>query len=183
MRILAMLMTAGAICVMTVAVDAGAERGPALRHASLHTRLVPSVALSYPAPRPTRYADVDLRGTLPEGFAPDPSAAPIAIQVELNGVTIWGGEDDAMLVAPKRRAMRWGPAPSDDPDWTVEYARCLRATLDLRRGSFHFRMRFVDHAVMEGRATAVPYVIRIGEEEISGTINFDVSRRNLWRTR
>ena len=38
-------------------------------------------------------------------------------------------------------------------------------------------------AVMAGSAASVPCAIRVGGEEIVGTLDFGVARRNLWRTR
>ena len=184
MRTSTRLAAVVALSAASAAVGAVGEREPGIRQATLRTRVVSVMSIpEEPGPPRIRLADVDLRGALPEGFDPDPSAGPLSLEVELNGVTVWGGPDDPMLLAPTGRLGEWGPAPSSDPDWTVEYARWLRASLDVDRGTFHFRTRGVDHAVMEGSPESVPYVIRIGGEEISGTLDFPVAGRNVWRVR
>lgn len=164
------------------AVGAASTAEPGVREATHRTRVVDVATLDGAGGR-VRVADVDLRGRLPEGFALDPSAAPVALEVELNGVVVWGGDEGPMPLAPTGRGARWGPAPSNDPDWSVEYAPWLRATVDVRRGTFRFRTRGVEHTVMEGYPVAVPYVVRIGGREIAGTLDFAVARPNLWRTR
>ncbi len=179
MRI-AFALAAAALAFVGGPAEARGRQQLVVKRASLRTRMASVAYLDELGPPRIPVADVEIRGLLPGGFDLDGSGPPVSVEVLLNGVAVLGGEDDSISVAPSRRRGRWDPAPSTDPAWGVEYAPWLRVRLDLVRRTFHFRTRGVDHAVMEGNPLAVPYVIRIGDREFSGTIDFQVAGLGPW---
>lgn len=186
MKAVAFLLGVAILSVAGKSTQAAGHEDLEIVRASLRTRMVS--VMYFPedhGPPRIPQADVTIRGRLPEGSALDldPSAAPLPVEVTLNGVTVLGGPDGPISIAPAGPGGRWAPASSVHPDVSIEYARWLRVVVDTDRGTFHIRTRYVDHAVMEGEPGAVPYLVRIGDREFSGTLDFRVVGSRLWSSR
>jgi hypothetical protein len=123
--------------------------------------------------------NLDLVAALPRGFRIDPAVAPVPVELDVNGVAVWR----SVSIAPKRRGRRWGAVPYGTPTSHQEFGRWFRARLDLRTRRLRFRDQFLDLSLIQGDPAAVPWRIRIGDKEFSGTIDFTAARPDLWRYR
>lgn len=173
-------MATGAIVAAVVLFGsvAPAGDGAEITSAVLRDRMVLVVYFGESGPPRMPMVDVNLRGKLPDGFDLAPTDAPASLIVTLNDVDIYGDESDPsdIRLSPTGKRGRWDLASEEG----VLYARWLRARLDLRKGTFNFRTRYVDHAVMEGDPTAVPLVIRIGDREFTVMLDFQAPTPDLW---
>ncbi len=177
-RTLAALATLGVLGGAATALNGD---GVEITSAVLRSRLVSVAYFDGTGPPRIPLVDVRIRGLLPEGFDLDPSEAPIPVEVILNGTMVLAGESRPVSVAPSGRGSTWSLFEPGYEEGVV-MARWMRVRPDPWRGSFRFRTRYeVDHAVMEGDPAAVPYLVRIGDREFSGTLEFKGDSPCLWQ--
>lgn len=181
MRAAAIGIAVAAMGVLGAASAAGTGDEVQVTRAVLRTRVEPVAVLldsqSGSDPWTWTSADVEIRGVLPPGFRieADSEDATVSVELHLNGQDV-----DAETLAPGRRRGVWDPVVIQGPYVWVTYARWYRARIDLRRGTFWFRTRGVEHVVMEGDPGGVPLVLRIGDRTLGGTVDFSASNPDLW---